>query len=109
MKYFFAVFSCCFITACSTFSPLNGKEVTLYVGAKQVDCEGVAPQKCLLTKENMMEEWTYFYDHIAGFQYEAGYEYTLKVRRETLSNPPADASAYRWHLIKVVRKTKVSP
>ena len=81
---------------------------TLYLGAKLVDCIGVAPQKCLLIKENPGDDYTYFYDKIEGFEWEEGFEYELRVEITKNSNPPADASSLHYRLVKVVNKTAIS-
>ncbi|MCG9972666.1 DUF4377 domain-containing protein [Christiangramia crocea] len=52
------------------------------------------------------EKWTYMYDEILGFEYEPGYIYDLKVRKETVENPPQDASSARYILISVRSKQK---
>jgi len=85
-----------------------GVEKTVYVGSQMVDCVGVAPQKCLLVKESMEDEYRMFYDTIAGFEFEPGYEYELIVREEQVENPPADASSINWTLVKIVNRTPVT-
>jgi heat shock protein HslJ len=87
------------------FSTNMPVEKILFVGAEQVDCQGVAPQKCYLVKEEPNAEWEYFYDEIAGFQWEAGYEYELRVRVIPVENPPADASSVIYELIEVVSQS----
>ena len=92
------------VAACG---PVGGPaEKTIYVGPRQVDCVGVAPQKCLLVKENPDDDWTMYYDRIEGFDYEPGYEYELRIVEEEVENPPADASSIRWTLVEVVSKTR---
>lgn len=86
----------------------GGVEKTVYVGPTLVDCVGVAPQQCLQVKESPDEAYRLHYDPIEGFDYEEGYEYELRVREETVENPPADASAVRWVLIEVVSQTPVA-
>ena len=86
----------------------ESKEVTLYVGPTLEDCVGVAPQKCMLVKENPEDEYQYFYDGIEGFVYEEGYNYVIRVRVDTVPNPPADASSLRYTLLEVVEKEPVS-
>ena len=49
----------------------------------------------------------FFYDEIAGFQYEEGYVYTLKVRVVYVENPPADGSSGSYALVEIVSKEKV--
>ena len=51
----------------------EGEVITLYVGPETVDCVSVAPQKCLLVKENPEDAYTYFYSNIEGFTFEPGY------------------------------------
>ena len=92
------------VAACG---PVGGSgEKTIYVGPRQVDCVGVAPQKCLLVKEKPGDDWTMYYDQIQGFDYEPGYEYELRIVEEEVENPPADASSIRWTLVEVVSKTR---
>jgi hypothetical protein len=87
--------------------PAEGENVTLYVGPNREPCTGVAPQLCLLVKENPEDEYSLFYSTIEGFEYEPGFEYELLVNKQTVPNPPADASAFRWTLVEVVSKTPV--
>ena len=92
------------VAACG---PVGGSgEKTIYVGPRQVDCVGVAPQKCLLVKENPDDDWTMHYDRIEGFDFEPGYEYELRIVEEKVENPPADASSIRWTLVEEVSKTR---
>jgi heat shock protein HslJ len=81
-------------------------EKTVYVGPYQVDCVGVAPQKCLLIKEKAQDDWKMYYDQIQDFEYEAGYEYELLVREDKVDDAPADASTLRWTLIEVRSQTR---
>jgi heat shock protein HslJ len=92
------------VAACGPFG--GSGEMTVYVGPYQVDCVGVAPQKCLLVKEKPGDDWTMRYDPIQGFDYEPGYEYELRILEEKVENPPADASSLRWTLVEVVSKTR---
>ena len=93
------------VAACGPFAGGSAGK-TLYVGPYQVDCVGVAPQKCLLVREKPTDDWTYFYDQIQGFEYEPGFEYELRIMEERVENPPADASSLRWTLLEVVAKTR---
>lgn len=82
-------------------------EKTIYVGPALVDCQGVAPQKCLQVKENPADEYTLFYSQIEGFAYEEGNEYELIVREDKIENPPADAPNFKWTLVEIVSQTPV--
>lgn len=81
---------------------------TLYVGAETADCVGVAPQQCLLVKERVEDDYSFFYSNIAGFDYEPGFEYDLLVNVMQQPNPPADASSVQYELVEVVSKTAVA-
>jgi heat shock protein HslJ len=84
-------------------------EKTLYVGPNLADCVGVAPQKCMMVKENPGDEYQMFYGTIEGFDYQEGFEYSLVVRVEKVENPPADASNLKYTLVSVESKTAVQP
>jgi len=47
-------------------------------------------------------------EYIDGFEFEWGYEYSLKVKETTLANPPEDGSSKQYKLLKVISKKKVS-
>jgi hypothetical protein len=80
--------------------------LTLQIDSQYQDCVGVGPRKCLRVKENDASNWQLFYDTIEGFTYEPGYSYTIQVSRETIADPPADGSSYRYKLIQVVNQQK---
>lgn len=99
MKYFLFIL----ILSCTA---VQGEDIrTLYIADKLADCTGVGKQKCMLVKSSPDEEWTYFYDQIAGFDYEEGYNYELSVKVVDVENPPADASSQNYTLIELVSKT----
>jgi heat shock protein HslJ len=92
------------LSACAPFGGAGQK--TIHVGPYLVDCTGVAPQKCMLVREDPKDDWTYFYDQIQGFDYEPGFEYELVIREDRIENPPADASSLQWTLVEVVSKER---
>jgi hypothetical protein len=83
------------------------EQKTLFVREVLADCEGESPRKCMQTRSTESEDWTYFYDSIEGFEYEASYRYELKVEVTTEPNPPADGSSLRFRLLEVVSKKKI--
>lgn len=89
----------------SVFGQATPQRVTLFIGPIQVDCEGEAPQKCLLVRKDPTEPYGLFYDPIEGFDFRKGREYELRVAVEEIENPPADASSLRWRLVEVVSST----
>ena len=87
---------------------LPTEEVTMFVGSERVECEGVAPQTCLLVKFDPESESELFYDSIIGFEYEAGFEYELRVKKSQIENPRADASSIQYELVEMVSKTAMT-
>lgn len=76
----------------------------LFVGPEKVECVGVAPQECYLVKENPEDEWELFYNEIAGFNYESGFDYEIEVEIEEIENPPADGSSLKYTWVRTLNK-----
>ena len=76
----------------------------LEVAPQKVACTGMGPMECLLVREQGETDWTYFYDGIAGFTYEPGFSYLLRVQRTEVRNPPVDGSGYEWRLLEMISK-----
>lgn len=93
------------LAGCGILEPSAETELTLHVAPYTVDCVGSYPQQCLLVKEQLDEEWSYFYDPIGGFVHEPGFTYELRVARRRVPDPPADASAFAYRLRRVVART----
>lgn len=83
----------------------KAERLEMEINDKRVDCQGSGQMKCLMVKFNRNDKWEYFYDHINGFDYKEGYTYNIIVNRTKLENPPQDASAYQYDLVKLVTKT----
>jgi heat shock protein HslJ len=81
---------------------------TLYVAPKQVDCTGVSDQKCFLIRSMPGENWILHYHDISGLEYEPGFSYKIKVKKERIKNPPMDASSFNLTLIEILEKTDVT-
>ncbi|GHB88354.1 hypothetical protein GCM10007290_12230 [Providencia stuartii] len=79
---------------------------TFYIDSTLADCVGVAPMKCMKVKQAPNAEWEFFYGNIQGFEYEPGYQYTLKVKQFDVANPPADAPNVRYELVEIINKAK---
>jgi heat shock protein HslJ len=80
-------------------------EMIVFVAPYQVDCEGEGPQKCLLIREDPSDEYQLFYFGIKGFEFEPGYSYQLKVKKEKVDNPPAGGSSLQWTLVEMTDKS----
>jgi len=81
---------------------INGEVLTFSIARQKVDCVGVGPMECLVVNDE------YFYDGIAGFDFEPGNEYVITVQRTERENVPADAGIYEYSLIEVISKKTIN-
>jgi len=107
----FIIFLGIFLMSC-----VNQKEdsntVSIWVNSQTVDCSGVGQMKCMQIQESdsiIDGQWQNFYSKIEGFNFEKGYIYHLKVKKEELDPKtlPADASNIKYTLIEQISKEKV--
>lgn len=78
-------------------------ELEFTVGPELLDCVGVGPMKCLVVNGEL------FYSPIEGFRHTEGYTYRLRVgQRDAFpgTEPPADASRFRYRLIEIETQTR---
>ncbi len=82
------------------------KDVQVWkIDAERAKCEGVTTMQCLLVKKQGDKDFNLFYEDIEGFTYEPGFTYTIWVNEELKTPPiPADASMYKYKLVKVISK-----
>ena len=77
---------------------------TFVIDSQLKDCVGVGPMKCMVINGN------FFYDKIEGFEFQPGFKYELKVKKEpafaedTPAGIPADANKYKYILSEMVSK-----
>jgi len=81
---------------------------TLYVAPKQVDCTGVSDQQCYLIRSSTTGNWILHYQDIQGLDYEPGFSYRIKVKKEHIKNTPLDGSALKYTLVEVLEKKDVT-
>lgn len=79
-------------------------ETLIHIAPQTQECTGVGLQDCLIVRFEDDDFLSYFYDSINGFEFEAGFEYTLNVSITERENPPADASSLQYDLIEVVQQ-----
>ncbi len=87
--------------------PAPDSERVVYVAPEQVDCVGVAPQRCLQVRNHPREPWQNLYQSIEGFEYEPGYRYRLRIAEQPVVNPPADAPDRRLLLVEMLERTPI--
>lgn len=112
MKIAIPLFLILFLSACGTTNQPDSSEMIYWVNSQKVDCQGVAPMKCLQVQKGenkTADQWEYMYANIDGFDFEPGFQYKLVVKEEQLDpkDIPADASSIKYTLIKVLEKNKV--
>ena len=80
----------------------TGETTRLWIKPDLVDCEGVAPQKCMEVAEDEAGPYELFYDSIEGYTHNDGTAAVLDVTIEDVEDPPADASSLRYTLVEIV-------
>ena len=58
-----------------------------------------------MVRESADAPWTRMYSDIAGFDYQPGYLYEIRIREDAVPNPPADGSSVRRTLVAVLGRT----
>lgn len=92
------------LAACASSPASRGDTLTLDVQPRTVPCQGEAPQRCLVVRAGGDTAWKHFYDPIEGFTHEEGFRYRLEVERTVVERPLADASRYRYRLLRVISR-----
>ncbi len=70
-----------------------------------VECEGHQVSHCLLAQKEGSDEWTYFYDHIEGFDYQWGVDYEILIQVQEMDLGLADTSNQKYALLEVITET----
>ena len=96
-----------YLVACGKKEDKAGE--ILHVAPYTSACIGAGPMDCLRVRSDGETNFQLFYNHIEGFEFEPGHNYTLRVRIEDVASPPADASSLRYTLLEVVKKEAVNP
>lgn len=76
-------------------------ETNITVGSSYVACGGMGEFECLVVDGNI------FYGMIDGFEYQQGFEYTLKVRRTFLDSTSLFIGNYRYELLEILSRNEV--
>ncbi len=86
--------------------PWMSSAITLEVAPHRRTCTGVMVMQCLKVRERVpgqaTPKWVPFFGDIAGFKHVPGQHYTLRVRKDKLETPPADAPDITYTLLKVL-------
>lgn len=71
-----------------------------------IDPSGLSKREYFLIKQKASAKWEYLSQNIQGFEYERGYEYTLKVKVQTIKKPKEDQYSESYILLEVLSKEK---
>ena len=111
-KILLGILVCFNSTSCELIRDFEGAQITeMRMNHYKATGFGNFPQLVYLVQEGEEiggEKWEYFYDEISGFDFEPGYIYQLRVKKEVVDDPPQDASRFRYILLDVRSKEKVS-
>ena len=107
MKKSIILFSILFFSSCKTKQQFE----TIWINHSKVPCMTMFLTECMQLCDGDNEpnnKWRNFSDKIEGFNFEEGYLYKLKVKKEIIENPPADASNFKYILVIQLEKNKVN-
>ncbi|CAK7061995.1 MAG: hypothetical protein KER_02650 [Kerstersia gyiorum] len=85
----------------------TGNKRQIYLDDRKVPCTGVAPQTCYRVRDSKDSPWQLFYGEIAGFDFQPGTSYLLRINEIQVDQPPADAPSVRWVLDGVLEQRSV--
>lgn len=94
------------LAACAASPSADTPTVTFQIAPYKLPCTGAGLQLCYWVSRNGAKA-EYFYDEIAGFDYEWGYTYELLVEEVPVNHPPSDASSINYRLRELVRRDPV--
>jgi gas vesicle protein len=77
------------------------------IGPQLIDCQGGKPMHCLSVKGADINNGQLYYSAIDGFNFEPGYNYTLKVKKLNKDLNPKDDTTSQWSLVQVIKKVPV--
>jgi hypothetical protein len=93
------------ITGCA-HNPDSSEILELYLNHYKSECNSFELELCPQSRINENDDWSFYYDHIEGFDYEWGFTYKIKVKVENIENPPEDSSSVKYTLLEIIEKTK---
>lgn len=110
MKNIILIIATILISSCASDNDNNSIDVTLKINHYKKTAIGVDKTLALQIQENNnigSDNWTLLYNEIEGLNYELGFIYEIKARKETISNPPTDGSFVKYVLTDVISKVPV--
>lgn len=93
----FAVIFLLLSTSCTT---------VLFVAPKKVDCTESGVEECYLIRKGTQGNWIIHYSDIKGLDYEPGFSYKIKVKRE--SDRSGLPGSFDFRLLEILEKRDVT-
>lgn len=89
----------------SCVRPWLSSAITLEVAPRRQRCQGETTTTCLRVRQLQPSRgpWQPLFGEIAGFEAKPGIRYRLRVRKDRIDNPPADAPDTSYTLLRVLR------
>lgn len=82
-----------------------GQTKLVYVRSQKVTClAGGLTTSCYEVRDSAGQPWQPWHGEIAGFDYQPGYVYRIRVMETPDPNPPLDGSSVRWTLQGIVEQ-----
>ena len=72
-------------------------------------CTGEVTVPCFQARKLEDKHWSMYIEHIEGFEFEEGNQYTLRLKVIQNDSPQRDMPSVTYKLIKVVSKEKITP
>ncbi|GDX51258.1 hypothetical protein LBMAG27_03050 [Bacteroidota bacterium] len=89
------------------------KKTNLRVKENKIPCSGYEGQTdCYTIQEGDLigtDKWEMTYEYISGFNYEPGYIYNLRVKKNKVKHPFMDAPDIQITVIEILSKEKAEP
>ncbi len=109
-KLFISLFAILGLLACKStdVATPTTEEFVWEVSDTMVDCD--QDDKCIQVKSTDDKTWTVFYDTIEGFDYQPGYSYTIKVKKEAILPQKGRFPEARYSLVTInsMQKTAIT-
>ncbi len=86
----------------------TGPSKLVYVNSQRVPCDaGVMRTTCYQVRDSDNQPWQLWYGEIAGFQFQPGIIYRLRVIETPVIDPPPDMPAVQWTLDGIIEQRVV--
>jgi heat shock protein HslJ len=79
------------------------------VADRTIECIGEGVFQCIVYRVKGQDKWQMIFEGVEGFEYVEGNHYKIKIRKETIQNPPQDASSIKYILVELLEERPANP